>query len=42
VGENGVISTTSVSTTTSNTFEFGITNNSDTTQTINWGYIKIR
>jgi hypothetical protein len=40
VGENGVISTTTVSTTTSNTFEFGITNNSDTTQTINWGYIK--
>lgn len=42
VGENGVISTTSVSTTTSNTFEFGITNNSGTSQIINWGYIKTR
>ena len=41
VGVNGAISTTSFSTTTSNTFEFGITNNSGTTQTINYGYIKI-
>jgi hypothetical protein len=41
VGVNGVISTTSFATTTSNTFEFGITNNSGTTQTINYGYIKL-
>jgi hypothetical protein len=41
VGVNGVISTTSFGTTTSNTFEFGITNNSGTTQTINYGYIKV-
>jgi hypothetical protein len=41
VGVNGDISTTSFATTTSNTFEFGITNNSDTTQTINYGYIKL-
>jgi hypothetical protein len=41
VGVNGAISTTSFSTTTSNTFEFGITNNSGATQTINYGYIKI-
>jgi hypothetical protein len=40
VGVNGVISSASFATTTSNTFEFGITNNSGTTQTINWGYIK--
>jgi hypothetical protein len=42
VGENGIISTTTVSTTTSNTFAFGMVNNSETTQTINWGYIKTR
>jgi hypothetical protein len=41
VGVNGAISTTSFGTITSNTFEFGITNNSGTTQTINYGYIKI-
>jgi len=41
VGVNGAISTASFSTTTSNTFEFGITNNSGTTQTINYGYIKL-
>jgi hypothetical protein len=41
VGVNGAISTTSFATTTSNTFEFGITNNSGTTQTINYGYIKL-
>jgi hypothetical protein len=41
VGVNGAISTTSFATTTSNTFEFGITNNSETTQTINYGYIKL-
>jgi hypothetical protein len=41
VGVNGAISTTAISTTTSNTFVFGITNNSGTTQTINYGYIKV-
>jgi hypothetical protein len=41
VGVNGVISSASFATTTSNTFEFGITNNSGETQTINYGYIKI-
>jgi hypothetical protein len=41
VGVNGAISSASFSTTTSNTFEFGITNNSGETQTINYGYIKI-
>jgi hypothetical protein len=41
VGVNGAISTATFSTTTSNTFEFGITNNSGITQTINYGYIKI-
>jgi hypothetical protein len=41
VGVNGAISTSSFATTTSNTFEFGITNNSGTTQTINYGYIKL-
>jgi hypothetical protein len=41
VGVNGAISTTSFATTTSNTFEFGITNNSGTPQTVNYGYIKI-
>jgi hypothetical protein len=41
VGVNGAISTSSFATTTSNTFEFGITNNSGTPQTINYGYIKI-
>jgi hypothetical protein len=41
VGENNIISTASVVTTTANTFEFGITNNSGVTQTINYGYIKL-
>lgn len=41
VGTINTISTASVTTTTSNVFEFGITNNSDTNQTVNWGYIKI-
>ena len=41
VGVNGAISTASYSTTTSNTFEFGITNNSGTTQTITYGYVKL-
>jgi hypothetical protein len=39
VGVNGAISTTAFSTTTSNTFEFGIINNSGTSQQISWGYI---
>jgi hypothetical protein len=39
VGVNGAISTTAFSTTTSNTFVFGITNNSGTSQEISWGYI---
>jgi hypothetical protein len=41
VGVNGAISTTAFSTTTSNTFEFGITNNSGTSQEISWGYITL-
>jgi hypothetical protein len=41
VGTAGSIITTSPSTTTANTFSFGITNNSGTTQTINYGYIKL-
>jgi hypothetical protein len=41
VGQNGAISTANVPTTTANTFEFGITNNSGTTQTISYGYIKV-
>ena len=41
VGENGVIVTTSPTTTTSNVFNFGITNNSSTPQQVNWGYIKL-
>jgi hypothetical protein len=41
VGTAGSIITTSPSTTTANTFSFGITNNSATTQTINYGYIKL-
>ncbi len=41
VGTPGSIITTQPSTTTANTFSFGITNNSGTTQTINYGYIKL-
>jgi hypothetical protein len=38
VGTAGVISTATVVTTTSNVFRFGITNNSGSSQVINWGY----
>jgi len=43
VGINGSIISvpSSYAPNTSNTFAFGITNNSGVTQTINWGYIKI-
>ena len=41
VGTAGGISTAMVSTTTSNVFTFGITNNSGTAQVINWGYTRI-
>lgn len=41
VGTAGSIITTDVGTTTSNVFSFGITNNSGTTQTIYYGYIKL-
>jgi hypothetical protein len=41
VGTAGSIITTDPGTTTSNVFSFGITNNSGTTQTINYGYIKL-
>jgi hypothetical protein len=38
VGTAGVISTATVVTTSSNVFTFGITNNSGSSQVINWGY----
>jgi hypothetical protein len=38
VGTAGSISTAVVTTTTSNVFKFGITNNSVSTQTVYWGY----
>jgi hypothetical protein len=38
VGTAGVISTATVATTSSNVFTFGITNNSGSSQVINWGY----
>jgi hypothetical protein len=41
VGENGIIVTTSPTTTTSNVFTFGITNNSGAPQTVDYGYIKL-
>lgn len=41
VGTPGSIITTDVGTTTSNVFSFGITNNSGSSQIINYGYIKI-
>jgi len=41
VGTSGTILTTDVVTTTSNTFSFGITNNSGSSQIINYGYIKL-
>jgi hypothetical protein len=41
VGTAGGISTATVVTTTSNVFTFDITNNSGTSQTINYGYTKL-
>jgi hypothetical protein len=43
IGTNGgiITSPSSYSPNTSNVFNFGITNNSETTQTINYGYIKL-
>jgi hypothetical protein len=43
IGTNGSIANTptSYAPNTSNVFKFGITNNSGTTQTINYGYIKL-
>ena len=41
VGTAGGISTATVATTTSNVFTFGITNNSGTSQVVNWGYITL-
>ena len=38
VGTAGSISTATVATTSSNVFTFGITNNSTSSQVINWGY----
>jgi hypothetical protein len=41
VGTNGSIITSDASTTTANTFTFGITNNSASSQTVYYGYIKL-
>jgi hypothetical protein len=41
IGTAGAISSATVATTSSNVFTFGITNNSTTTQIVNWGYVKI-
>ena len=41
VGTANVISTASLSTSTAWTFTFGITNNSGSSQTVNWGYTKL-
>jgi hypothetical protein len=41
VGTANTIITTTVSTTTANTFSFGITNNSGSTQIVEYGYLKI-
>jgi hypothetical protein len=41
IGTAGSISTASPAVSNSNIFSFGITNNSGTTQTINYGYIKL-
>jgi len=41
VGTEGSISTSSPVVSNTNTFTFGITNNSDTSQVINYGYIKV-
>jgi hypothetical protein len=38
IGTVNGISTATVSTTTANVFTFGITNNSGTSQVVNWGY----
>jgi len=40
-GTSGSISTATVSTTTANVFSFGITNNSGSSQIVNWGYTKL-
>jgi hypothetical protein len=39
VGTSNNISTAVVSTTTANIFTFGITNNSGSSQVVNWGYV---
>ena len=41
IGTAGTISTTTVSTTSANTFTFGITNNSGSSQTVYYGYLKL-
>jgi hypothetical protein len=41
VGTEGSISTSTVVTTTSNVFTFGITNNSGSSQIVYWGYITL-
>jgi hypothetical protein len=41
VGTAGTISTSSPAVSNSNTFTFGITNNSGTSQVLNYGYLKI-
>ena len=41
VGTVNNISNASISTTTANVFTFGITNNSGTSQVVNWGYTKL-
>jgi hypothetical protein len=41
VGTAGTISTSSPAVSNSNTFTFGITNNSGTSQIVNYGYLKI-
>jgi hypothetical protein len=41
IGTTGVISSATVVTTTANVFSFGITNNSGSAQTVQWGYTKI-
>jgi hypothetical protein len=41
IGTSGAISSATVVTTSSNVFSFGITNNSSSTQVVNWGYVAI-
>jgi hypothetical protein len=41
IGTAGSISSATVATTTSNVFTFGITNNSGSSQIVNWGYVKL-